>query len=125
MNRSTSEVLRNHLVLRANGKLEEDLERNYSEEVVLIHQRGVVRGREGVRESGERLKRQLRGGRYEYLTERVEGEYAFLIWRAGSSTARIEHGVDSFLIREAHCDANGALSRVPSPDLTRRPLTLV
>ena len=33
MNRSTSEVLRNHLVLRANGKLEEDLERNYSEEV--------------------------------------------------------------------------------------------
>lgn len=42
---------------------------------------------------------QLRGGRYEYLAQHVEGEYAFLLWRAKSGHARIEHGVDSFVIR--------------------------
>lgn len=100
MSRSTGEVFSDHLHLRAESKLEQDLERNYAEEVVLIHQFGVKRGRTGVRESAHRLQDQLRGGRYEYLTECVEGEYAFLLWRATSTSARIEHGVDSFVIRD-------------------------
>ncbi len=98
--RSTSQVFLDHLNLRADAQLEEDLERNYSDEVVLIHQFGVKRGRQGVRESAHRLRDQLRGGSYEYVAQRVEGEYAFLIWRAASESARIEHGVDSFVIRD-------------------------
>lgn len=100
MSRSTAEVFSDHLHLRAESQLEEDLERNYSEDVVLIHQFGVKRGRQGVRESAHRLQDQLRGGRYEYTAQRVEGEYAFLLWRGTSASARIEHGVDSFVIRD-------------------------
>ena len=100
MSRSTSEVFCDHLKLRAESKLEEDLHRNYSDEVVLIHQFGVKSGRSGVRESAHRLREQLRGGRYEYVVQHVEGEYAFLLWRASSEHARIEHGVDSFVIRD-------------------------
>jgi hypothetical protein len=100
MTRSTADVFADHLHLRAESQLEEDLERNYSEEVVLIHQFGVKRGRAGVRESAYRLQDQLRGGHYEYVAQRVEGDYAYLLWRAASPSARIEHGVDSFVIRD-------------------------
>lgn len=65
---------------------------------MLLHEHNVMRGREGVGESGERLKRHLRVEKYKYLTGR-RGEY-FLFWPAESRTVRIEHGVDSFLIRD-------------------------
>ncbi|MBM0104883.1 nuclear transport factor 2 family protein [Steroidobacter sp. S1-65] len=101
MSRSTSEVFFDHLRLRAESNLEEDLNRNYSDEVILIHQFGVKSGRSGIRESAQRLREQLRrGGKYEYVARHVESEYAFLIWRASSECARIEHGVDSFVIRD-------------------------
>jgi hypothetical protein len=102
MGRSTADVFADHLGLRAEAQLEEDLKRNYSEEVILLHQFGVQHGRAGVRESAHRLQDQLRGGRYEYVARRVEGEYALLLWRATSASARIEHGVDSFVIRDGH-----------------------
>ena len=97
--RSSAEVLEDHLRLLAAGDLEEDLVRNYSEEVVLIHQFGVMCGIEGVRRSSQRLQQQLQGHSFEYESKRVHGDYALLIWRAESTTARIEHGVDSFVIR--------------------------
>jgi hypothetical protein len=100
MSRSTSDVFRNHLQLREEGKLDEDLELNYSETVVLIHEHGTVSGRDGVRELRERLRKQLPGGTCQYLTQRVEGEYAFLLWRASSAIARIDYGVDTFVIRD-------------------------
>ncbi len=98
--RSPSEVFLDHLNLRAQGRLEEDLERNYCDEVVLIHQFGAKHGRNGVRESAHRLQNQLQGGRYEYTTQVIEGDYAPLLWRACSEHARIDHGVDSFVIRD-------------------------
>jgi hypothetical protein len=64
--RSPSQVFHDHPTLRAEARLEDDLERNYSTEVVLIHQFGVKRGRQGVRESAHALLR-LRPARRPYV----------------------------------------------------------
>ena len=56
MARSTSEVFEDHLRLRAAGALEQDLARNYSEGVVLIHEFGVMHGLDGARKSGLHLQ---------------------------------------------------------------------
>lgn len=42
--RSTREVLEDHLRLRREGDLEEDLARNYAEDVVLLCKHGVFKG---------------------------------------------------------------------------------
>lgn len=97
--RSTREVFERHLQLRAEGRLEDDLLENYSSDVILMVESNVLKGHSGIRHSAERLKLQLPRGRYEFKAKLVEGEYAFLIWRAQSDLYSVEDGADSFVIR--------------------------
>ena len=97
--RLPEEVFQSHLRLRAVGAIDEDLSQNYAEDVVLLCEFGVVRGRDAVRKSAHRLALQLRGAKFEYLAQFVCREYAFLHWRARSPTVRIDDGADSFVIR--------------------------
>jgi hypothetical protein len=100
--RSTRDVLEDHLRLRRQGfgKVEEDIARNYAEDVVLLTGFGVFRGHEGVRRSAQILREQLPCTRYQYRTKLVNGEMAFLEWSARCPTAVVEEGADSFLIRD-------------------------
>lgn len=98
--RSTREVFEDHLQLRVAGDLETDLTRNYAEDVVLICDAGVFRGRDAVRESARRLGLQLPGAKFEFTSEQVADEYALLIWKADSARFHVEHGADSFVIRD-------------------------
>ncbi|HXG67186.1 MAG TPA: nuclear transport factor 2 family protein [Blastocatellia bacterium] len=97
--RSAQEVLEDHLRLCREGRLEDDLARNIAEDVVLLTGRGVYRGHDGVRRLARFLKQDFPDARYEYVTALVDGETAFLEWRAESSRARVRDGADSFLIR--------------------------
>src|SRR6476469_5614513 len=97
--RSTREVLEDHLRLRLEGEIEEDITRNYAEDVVLLTSFGVFRGQEGVRQSAQLLLEQLPCIRYQYRTRMVDGEMAFLEWTARCRVARVDDGADSFLIR--------------------------
>lgn len=100
MPRSTREVLDDHLRRRAEGKLLEDLELDYADDVVLLCEYGVMRGRDAVRESADDLHLQMPSGCFRYLATEVEGEYAFLRWRGESPEVRLENGADSFVIRD-------------------------
>lgn len=100
MTRTTAEVFDDHLRRRAEGRLEEDLQQDYSDNVILLCEFGVMCGREAVRQSAVRLGLQLPNGKFEYLARHVQDEYAFLKWRADSDTFRVEHGADSFVIRD-------------------------
>lgn len=100
MSRSTREVFEDHLRRRAAGELKADLTQNYADDIVLLCDFAVLRGRDAVRESAARLRLQIEGGRYEYIACHVEGEYAFLKWRADAPDACIENGADSFVIRD-------------------------
>lgn len=98
--RATAEVLEDHLRLRRCGDLDADLARNYAEDVVLLCEIGTFLGREAVRRSAQRLGLQLPGAEFTFPSKLVSGEYAFLVWKASSARCVVEHGVDSFVIRD-------------------------
>lgn len=100
MNRTTKEVFESHLQLRLEGKIAEDIERNYASDVVLLSSIKRFTGKDGVKESADDLSRDIGDAKFEYVKKEIEGEFAFLIWKARSETIRVEHGVDSFLIRD-------------------------
>ncbi len=76
--RSTQQVLADHLQRRERGELKEDLEENYSREVIVLCQAGVLHGREGVRQSADYLDEQLPEARFKYPLRYVEDNYAYL-----------------------------------------------
>jgi hypothetical protein len=98
--RSIEQVFAEHLRLRQEGKLDEDLKRNYAEDVVLMCSTGIVRGHEGVRYSAQRLRDQLPNAKFEFVTCLVEKGCAFLEWRAASDRFTVSDGADSFVFRD-------------------------
>lgn len=98
--RTTNEVLEDHLRRRANGDLEGDLEHNYAPDIVLLCKEGVFQGIEAVRESAAILGMQIPNSRFEYVSCQTHGEYGFLEWRAESDKVRIDDGADSYVIRD-------------------------
>src|SRR3954447_21212423 len=100
MSRSTSEVFEDHLRRRTAGDLDGDLEHNYAADVVMLCEHGAFRGHDALRKSAEQLAAQLPEGKFEYVAKSVEGEYALVVWRATSSSNRVEHGADSFVVRD-------------------------
>ena len=104
--RTAREVLDDHLNIANDwvGQpferiLEEDLRRNVSEEIVVLMNRGVFRGHDGVRQLAWMLAEELPDHRtFEYTHVAVEGRVGFLEWSYEDSTVRVRDGVDSYLI---------------------------
>ncbi len=99
-NRSAREVFEDHLWQGKHGSVEEDFERNYAEDVVVLTGRGAYRGREGLEHLAGVLREVLPYGTFEYRTRLVEGEAAFLEWTALSESAKVEDDADSFFVRD-------------------------
>ncbi len=113
--RSAREVFEDHLRDGKEGSVEEDLARNYAQDVVLLTGRGVYRGHDGLRELNRLLQEELPGATYEYRTKLVEGEVAFLEWEARSEHARVEDGVDSYVVRDGRIIAQTVHYTVEPP----------
>jgi hypothetical protein len=97
--RSTEEVFRDHLELRAAGNVERDIERNYAPDVVLMRSHAVFSGQMGVRQCAQLLKQDIGDAEVTYVTCRVHDDVAFLEWTARSNTRTVEDGADTFIIR--------------------------
>lgn len=100
--RSTGEVFEDHLRLRQQHNVEEDIARNYAADVVILTLEGVFHGHEGVRHTSRTLHELLPGGHYHYLKKQVAEEYAYLEWSGTSSQgdAEVQHGADGYVIRD-------------------------
>jgi hypothetical protein len=107
MGRSAREVLDDHLDLAKDwggGKdieriFEEDIRRNVSEACVVLTNRGVFRGHEGVRHLARMLAEELPEHRsFEYTYRAVEGRMGFLEWAYEDNYVRVRDGADSYLI---------------------------
>ncbi len=96
--RTTEEVFEDHLRLRLAGNLDEDLRRNYSEDVILLTVNSNARGHDALRMSARRLSRQLPDAQFKIAAKQVAGPYALLIWSARSSRFDAVEGADSFVI---------------------------
>lgn len=104
--RTAQEVLDDHLNLANDwvgepfeGILEEDLWRNVAEHIVVLINRGVFRGHEGVRQLAWMLAEELPEHRaFEYTHVAAEDRLALLEWTYEDSKVRVRDGVDSYLI---------------------------
>ena len=98
--RTPTEVFEEHLRLRAEGLLEEDIQRNYSDDVVLLTSNSDLVGHDAIRTSASRLAEQLPDAQVTFLSKRVHGHYAFLVWEGRSPNLNAISGADSFLIQD-------------------------
>lgn len=100
--RSTAEVFEDHLRLRQQHNVEEDIARNYAADVVILTLEGVFYGHGGVRHTSHILHELLPGEHYHYLKKQVAEEYACLEWSGTSSRggAEVQHGADGYAIRD-------------------------
>ena len=99
--RTTREVLEDHLRLRADGDLEEDLRRNVSPEIAVLTCSGVWRGHDGVREQADALGRLANGDEFDYGELVVEGEVGYLEWCAHDGEGcLVRDGADSYVVRD-------------------------
>jgi hypothetical protein len=126
--RTTEEVFRDHLALRARGDVELDIERNYDPEVAMIQNGRVHRGHDGVRGCARALHADIGDAQARYDCTAGHGEIAFLEWSVDEQGVRVHDGVDTFVIRHGrivgqtiHYDVrSGAHADHPSVDADRR-----
>ena len=72
---------------------------NYADDVVVLCELGAPRGRDAIRRSARHLGLQLPDAELQFPTKLVEGEHAFLVWKARSQRFEVDDGADSFVIR--------------------------
>jgi hypothetical protein len=98
-NRTTQEVLQDHLDLAQRGDIETDIARNFDSDCVLMTTYGTFRGHAGTREAAQLLVRQMGEGGYNYIRQECYEELAFLEWTADTDRASIPDGADSYWIK--------------------------
>ena len=103
--RTTEQVVDDHLQLAMEGALEQDLARNYAPDVVLLSNWGVEHGHDGARRLAHLLESQLPDSDFAYRLRLVDGEVAMLQWTARSRAAAVHDGVDSFVVRDGRIQA--------------------
>ena len=108
--RTAREVLDEHLMLSNEWEDEdemwrnfsEDLRRNFSEDCLVLTNRGIFRGHEEIRELVEMEVAQTfsgeHGGSFQYITKVAEGRMGFLEWAYEDANVKIRDGADSYLI---------------------------
>jgi len=106
--RTAREVLDDHLDIanRWSGEpfervLEEDLRRNVSEDIVVLMDRGVFHGHDGVRQLAWMLAEELPAHQaFDYTHVSANGRVGLLEWAYEDDHARVRDGVDSYLIED-------------------------
>jgi predicted ester cyclase len=103
--RTAQDVLDDHLLTSLNGTLEDDLERNYADDVTIVSNWGVEHGHDGIRRMAQLLRSQLPDCTFTYRMRIVDGETGLLSWTAESPAGMVEDGVDSYCIRDGRIQA--------------------
>jgi hypothetical protein len=98
--RSAQDVLDDHLSTSLNGSLEEDLERNYAPDVVIVSNWGVKHGHDGVRDMARLLQSQLPECTFAYRVRLIEAGIGLLDWTGHSPAGSVRDGVDSYVISD-------------------------
>ena len=90
--RSTREVFDDHLKLAQQGRFDEDITRNFSEDCVVLTSRGTFRGHDGLRQLAAMLQQEIPGAEYGYIGRLVEGRFALLEWTADYGAVAVHDG---------------------------------
>lgn len=100
--RTTQEVLADHLDLAQHDDIETDIARNFDPDCVLMTTYGTFHGHAGVREAAALLARQMGPGGYRYIRTESHEQLAFLEWTVDNDYVTIPDGADSYWIRDGY-----------------------
>ena len=98
--RAAQDVFKDHLELAQQGKFDEDISKNFSEDCVVLTNRGAFRGHEGLRELAAMLQAEIPDAEYTYVNRLVEDRFALLEWTADCGDVSVHDGADSFVIED-------------------------
>jgi len=122
--RSPQAVLEDHVRLRERGELDEDLERNYDADVLLLTGRRTFTGHDGVRAAAGLLGDAVDSESYRFRTLVVGDRMGFAEWTAQGEDAVIRDGVDSYLVEDGKIRAQTVHYTVISSRLSTSSLDL-
>ena len=97
--RTPQEVFQHHGAVLAAGDLD-GIVSDYSDDAITITPDGVLRGKDGVRQSFEKLLGDLPNAEWELLTTHFEDDILLLEWKATSQNVKAEDGIDTFVFRD-------------------------
>jgi len=120
--RTTLEVVHDHLRCRATGAVEEDLARNYDEEVVVVSGATARRGHGAARELARELQPSAGQPTFEYIHRIVEGNIAYLVWRSRWAGVHVHDGTETYICRDGRIVTHTlhySLTAKQAPDATR------
>jgi hypothetical protein len=100
MTRSFEEVFEDHLELSKKEEWEEDMKRNFSEEIVILFENKIYHGHEGIKILATRLIKEIPKAKYHYNMILLDKELGMLEWTAHSEEYEVLDGVDSYLFRD-------------------------
>ena len=97
---TTSDVLAHHMTCFGNGDLAGVLS-DYTSESRIFTQDGVLRGSEPIRGLFQRLLAEFGkpGASFEMIRQDVDGDAAYIVWKAETADNRFEMATDTFIVR--------------------------
>jgi ketosteroid isomerase-like protein len=110
---STKDILDNHLKAFGRGDLNGVLS-DYSPGAVLFTKDGVLKGVDAIRPLFQRLIAEFKkpGATFNMKEQLVEGDYAYILWTAGTADNIYELATDTFVVREGKIVAQSFTAKV-------------
>lgn len=96
--RTPEEVFNSHLLLRLEGRYEEDIKLNYSEDCVFLTSFGDYKGHEGMLQLVKKLDNDIPGVKFKYERISLKGNVGFLYWTGKTRHSYIDDGADSYIV---------------------------
>jgi hypothetical protein len=94
--RTPQEIFQHHAGALIAGDIDE-IVTDYTDDALFITPRGVLRGKEGVREGFTALLKDLPNAKWEVPTQIFEDDVLFIEWNAVSEATQATDGVDTFV----------------------------
>src|SRR4051812_38777907 len=100
--RSPEEVINNHLNLRqgSHDRIDQDLKRNYSDNVIIQTNFGTFHGKDGLRKCAAILKKQLPCAKYNYKKRTIKDNKGELYWSGECGNTKVENGYDTYFVED-------------------------
>lgn len=101
MPRTPQEIFQHHAQALIAGDLDGIVE-DYADDAVFITPKGVLHGKDGVREGFTALLRDLPAAEWNVPTQIFEGDVLFIEWDAHSEASKATDGIDTFVFSGDH-----------------------
>jgi hypothetical protein len=98
MARTPQEIFEHHATALIAGDIE-GIVADYSDDALFITPRGVLRGKDGVREAFTTLLGDLPDAAWEVPTQIFEDDILLIEWSATAEKSRVRDGIDTFVFR--------------------------